>query len=100
MINEELRQLLSLLGLREIEMNLFAALWQSGPSRATALAQKMGISRTSVYDLLERLIDAGVAYETIEGNVKVFAAQRPEKIDFLVQEKEKQIKTGTKVIDE
>jgi sugar-specific transcriptional regulator TrmB len=84
-------KLLALFNLRPIEAELFSQLFANGPLSASQLAQKANISRTSVYDLLKSLVGSGLASETLKGGTKVFVATPVEKIQLLVEEKQKEI---------
>jgi len=84
-------KLLGLFNLRPIEAELFNQLFANGPMSASQLAKQARVSRTSVYDLLKRLVEAGLASEALKGSAKVFVASAPEKIQLLVEEKQKEI---------
>lgn len=84
-----IKKLLELFGLRAIEVRVYEELFAGGMQTASVLAKRIGISRTSVYDLLERLIEVGLVAETIRNRTKEFMIQPPEKIQILIEEKEK-----------
>ncbi|MFA5022421.1 MAG: helix-turn-helix domain-containing protein [Patescibacteria group bacterium] len=84
-------KLLALFNLKPIEAELFSQLFTSGLMSASQLAKQAGISRTSVYDLLKHLIEVGLVSETLKGGTKAFVAAIPEKIQLLVEEKQKEI---------
>ncbi len=86
-----IQKLLKLFGLRDIESKLYEELFQSGILTASEIAKRVGISRTSVYDLLEHLIEIGLITETIQRGTKKFIIQPPEKIQLLIEEKEKEL---------
>ncbi|MBU1164414.1 hypothetical protein KKA15_02530 [Patescibacteria group bacterium] len=91
--------LLSIFNLRKIELDLYQKLFYGGQMSATQLAKQSEISRTSVYDLLERLIEIGIVFETQKGGVKMFAACPPEKLHLLIEEKEKELKKAKIALD-
>ena len=93
-------KLLSLFNLRKIELNLYETLFYEGILSASQLAKHIGVSRTSVYDLLERLMQIGLIIETQKGGVKMFVIQPPEKIHLLIKEKEKEITIAKNVLEE
>ena len=66
-------QILNLFNLRPLEKEVFGVCLESGLIGATALAQKTGISRTSIYDILENLLKNGLIIESQKSGVKVFA---------------------------
>ena len=94
-----INQLLSQFNLREIEANLYMKLLSGGLLSATEIARQMNVSRTSVYDLLKRLVEKGLIYETLKGGVKKFAPQPPEKIKLLLDEKEQDITAAKKTLE-
>ena len=83
-----IQKLLGFFGLRDIETKLYEELFLGGTLSASEIAKRVGISRTSVYDLLERLIESGLITETLQGGSKKFIVQPPEKIQLLIAEKE------------
>lgn len=87
----EIKQLLSLFSLREIEVEIFKELFYGGVMSASKLAKQVNISRTSIYDLLKKLLQIGLISETMKDGVKMFVVQPPEKIHLLIKEKEKEI---------
>jgi len=96
----EIRKILSLFGLREVETDLYEKLFYGGTMPASVLAKQVGISRTSVYDLLKRLIDIGLIIETTNNNAKSFVVQPPEKLKLLLEEKEKAIAQAQQLLPE
>lgn len=96
----EIRKILSLFNLREIGIDLYEKLFYGGTMSASVLAKQAGISRTSVYDLLKRLIDAGLVIETIANGVKAFTIQSPEKLNLLLEEKQKTISQAQELLPE
>jgi len=96
----EIKKILSLFGLREIEINLYEKLFYGGQMSASILAKQVGISRTSVYDLLKWLIDIGLIVETTANNAKSFVVQPPEKLKLLLEEKEKAISQAQQLLPE
>jgi len=87
----KLTQLLSLFGLREIEMKLYESLFFGKEMGASELAKQAGVSRTSVYDLIKRLKDEGLVIEGQKNGTAMFSVQPPEKLQLLLAEKEKEL---------
>lgn len=94
-----MKQLLSLFNLRSIEASLYETLFYHGMMGASALAKKANISRTSVYDLLERLIELGLVIETTKAGIKMFTVQPPKKLKLLLQEKQRAIENANVTLD-
>ena len=84
-------QILNLFNLRPLEKGVFRVCLESGMIGATALAKKAGISRTAIYDILENLLKYGLIIESQKGGIKVFAVQKPEIIELLIDEKQKEV---------
>lgn len=66
---------------------------------ASQLAARINITRTSVYDLLTKLIQSGLVYETLKVGVKMFALQTPKKIALLLDEKIEKISRAQKELE-
>ena len=54
------------------ESKLYLSLLELGSASATQLIQKSGLHRAVVYDILERLIEKGLASFVIKGRKKYF----------------------------
>ena len=93
-----IKQLLKLFNLRDIESEIFAVLFYGGMMGATQIAKQVGISRTSVYDLLENLLVKGLISQTLKSGVKMFTVLPPEKLQVLIEEKEKNILSAKAVL--
>lgn len=86
--------MLSIFDLRKIEIKTFEKLFYGGKMSAGNLAKQVEVSRTSIYDLLEKLLEKGLAIEIKELNIKNFKTQSPEKIELLIGEKEEEINSA------
>lgn len=84
-----------LFNLNEVELSIYNELFYSGPLNATSLAQRINISRTSVYDHLDSLIEKGIVSESQKSGIKIFLAQPPSKIQLLLNEKKQQLNQAT-----
>lgn len=69
-------------------MELFNLLLSEGPLKAGQLGKRSGLNRTSVYDIVRKLIAKGVVRESLQGGTKVFSLFPPDKIELLIKEKE------------
>lgn len=88
------------LGLREKEIKVYLAILKLGSLPAQDIAFETGIKRTTVYLVLEKLKEIGLAGEIIEKNKKVFFAEKPEKLLKIIQEKKKEMEKEEKRIKE
>ena len=78
-------------GLSEKEAKVYLASLELGESTASDIAVKSSLSRTLVYDLLERLIELGLMSYSIKQNKKHFVASDPYELKRIIKEKEKAI---------
>jgi sugar-specific transcriptional regulator TrmB len=95
-----IKKLLELFDLRQSETLIYEELLTGETLEASALAKRAGLSRTSVYDLLEHLTAAGLVAETNQNGIKKFFAQPPENIKLLISEKEIAFNDAKQVINE
>ena len=91
-----LKKVLSGLGLGENETQVYEILLEHGPLPASRIGQIMAIPRTTTYGLLKRIIEDGLAVETLsmDGN-KVFQATPPDKVASLFKEKIDELTNST-----
>ncbi|XOU94440.1 MAG: TrmB family transcriptional regulator [Candidatus Kerfeldbacteria bacterium] len=94
-----MKQLLSLFNLRSVEASLYETLFYHGMMSASKLAKKVSVSRTSVYDLLERLVELGLVIETAKAGIKMFTVQPPKKLKLLLKEKQSAIENANTTLD-
>lgn len=87
----EIIESLEKFGLSEKEAKVYIANLELGNSLAGDIALKSDLPRTLVYDLLERLIDLGLASYAIKANKKYFQASNPEELSRILKEKQKSI---------
>ena len=80
------RNTLQPLGLSAEESDLYVLLNRLGSSDARRLAADLGIKRTSVYAMLDRLCEKGFAQQRVTKNGREYSAERPSKVR-LTQEK-------------
>ncbi len=74
------------LGLSPEESELYVLLNRRGASDARRLAAELGIKRTSVYAMLDRLCEKGFVQQRVTKNGREYLAERPQKVK-LTQEK-------------
>jgi len=89
-------------GLTKTEEKVYLALIKMGESNASEIIKKTQLHRTTVYDVLDRLIEKGVASYIIKDKVKHFSPANPSKfLDIATEEKaraEKKRELAKKVI--
>jgi len=94
------KNLLSIFNLRKVEINIYESLLRNGPMNATTIAKDIRVSRTSIYDLIEKLLKTGLITETQKSNIKLFGIVPPEKIRLLIAEKSSELeKAKSSLVD-
>jgi sugar-specific transcriptional regulator TrmB len=75
------------LGLSDKEIAIYLALLKLGTTNATSLSKEVNLKRTSVYPILEKLVEQGLAKEHIQGKKKSFEATKPDQLKRLFERK-------------
>jgi len=86
-----MKESLRKIGLTEGEIKVYIALLELGSTTSGKITKKCGISGSKVYEVLDRLIQKGLASSIIKNKVKHFEATSPERILDYLEEKGKQI---------
>jgi sugar-specific transcriptional regulator TrmB len=90
-------------GLTSTEEKVYLALLGLGLSAAADIIKKTQLHRTTVYDILDRLIEKGLVSYVIQNKVKYYSAASPSKfLDIALEEKkqaEEKQKSAKDVID-
>lgn len=77
-------------GLTKTEEKVYLALLKRGESSASDIIKKTQLHRTTVYDVLERLIEKGLAGSIIKNKIKYYSPANPSKfLDIATEEKTK-----------
>lgn len=79
------------IGLTEGEIKVYLALLELGSSSTGKITKKSGISGSKVYEVLDRLMNKGLANYVIKNNIKHFEATSPERLIDYLDEKGKEI---------
>ncbi|MFA5992680.1 MAG: helix-turn-helix domain-containing protein [Candidatus Pacearchaeota archaeon] len=85
-------QILEKIGLTKGEIKVYFSLIELGESSSGAVIIKSHVSRSKVYEILERLKEKGLASEVIKQNIRYFQAANPEVILEYIKNKEKELK--------
>jgi sugar-specific transcriptional regulator TrmB len=84
-----LNELFEQLKFNEKETKVYLALMELGSAKAVNIARKVGLNRTSVYDILEVLLQKGLISKYKKGGATFFSALEPKQlITYLDREKE------------
>jgi len=86
------------IGLTEGEAKIYVSLIGKR-SKATEIVRETGIYRINVYDILNRLIEKGLATSIIENNVKIFEITEPKNLLNILEEKKREIEEQEKIVN-
>ncbi|MFA6427217.1 MAG: helix-turn-helix domain-containing protein [Candidatus Magasanikbacteria bacterium] len=87
----QLDRLLTQIGFSKNEAKVYLSALESGPSTASKLANEAGLPRTTVYFILNALIDRGVMGKTTEQGKNKFVADPPEKLLTIITDLKTQV---------
>ncbi len=96
----DIQDVLEHAGLTKGEAKVYLALLTLGESKVGPIIKASGISRSKVYDILERLIQKHIVSKVEKRGVFLYQALPPNSLLNLVQEKEKQLKREEKLLQE
>ncbi len=80
------------IGLTDSEIKVYLALLELGSSKKGPLVKKAGITSSKVYEVMDKLIEKGLASSVIKDKVKYFNAAPPTTIRHYLKEKEEKLK--------
>lgn len=82
-------EILEKIGFTKGEIKVYFAMLELGNTTSGPIIIKSNVSRSKVYEILERLKEKGIVSESIRENTKYFQAASPERILEVIEEKEK-----------
>lgn len=98
---EKWKKYLAALGLSETEARVYLEVLKMGPSPVQEIARTVGLSRVSVYATIDALAKLGLMTSVEKGKKQVYAAEPPERVVALAENKAvnlgavvKEIKSG------
>lgn len=74
---QDIEKCLNTLGFSELERKIYLCLLENGNMSAYQIAKRIDISRSSIYNCLEHMIDKGMA-EMIPNDTAIYCAQKPD----------------------
>jgi len=86
------KKILEKLGFTNGEVKVFLSLLKIGNATTGPVVDDSGISKSKVYEILERLRKKGLVSQIIENNTKYFQSVNPQRLLELYDEKEKELK--------
>ena len=90
-MHNNLINILKDLGLSDHESAVYLASLSLGPSTVSKIAQNSGVKRTSVYPLVDSLKQKGLINIELQGWKKLYAAESPEKLKFILDDKKNKL---------
>jgi sugar-specific transcriptional regulator TrmB len=96
---EDYRQSLSEYGLSDNEINVYVTSIKLRESSAQNIAKNAELPRTTVYHILDSLIEKGLMGFVLKGSIKYFQAVKPSKIIDILDQKKKMIASVVPELD-
>ncbi len=90
-MNQHLIDFLQSLGLSEKQAKIYLACLELGKSPISKIAKKAGLKRTSIYNVIDSLLEKGFLSKYEDEKGQKFLAESPEKLKSLLQTKEKEL---------
>lgn len=98
MDKNKLRKVLEDTGFTEGESKVYLALLELGESKVGPLIKSSGVSRSKVYDILERLIVKNVVSKIEKNNIMIYQSLTPHAVLNIIRKKEKELKQEEKIL--
>jgi len=86
-----LQKILASLDLNIDERKIYLQLLHGGATGAGDLAQKLGMARPTLYDILRKLRDKGIVAQSLKHGVRHYYAESPQKLDHMLQQRIKEL---------
>lgn len=80
-------KILEEIGLTESEIKVYIALLELGSVKKGPLVKRAGITSSKIYEVMDKLIEKGLASYVVKNKVKHFTAASPSRIKDYIQEK-------------
>jgi len=76
------------IGLEEKQAKIYLACLELGETSIKEIARKSGVKRTSVYDVIDEMINSGLIKVTTKAKKKRFIASEPEELKTIIKKRE------------
>src|SRR3989344_8681159 len=100
MEEKEIRNILENLGFTSGESKVYLTLLKIGESKVGPVIKESEISRSKVYDILERLISKGVISSIRKNDILFYQALSPKFIFNYINEKQKELQQESKILEQ
>lgn len=94
---EELENFLIEIGLSEKEAKIYVFLLSVDNANASEISKKTKINRTTIYPVMDSLIETGLAEEVVKNDKNLFRALSPEKIETFIENQKIKLYEKSKV---
>ena len=86
------KKILEKLGFTQGEIKVYLALLKLGKSSSGKIVNLSEVSKSKVYEILERLTNKGIVSQIIENKIKIFQAMHPKELLNYYEKKENEFK--------
>lgn len=76
------------IGLEEKQAKIYLACLELGETAIKDIAKKSGVKRTSIYDVIDEMIDSGLIKVTTKQKKKRFVSSEPEELQTIIKKRE------------
>lgn len=87
----DIKKTLSELGLNKTKADVYLAALELGSGTAQQIADKLGIPRTTVHEILQQLVNKGLVSFVSKGRKRTYNADPPAKLKSLIKEQENKL---------
>lgn len=94
---EELENFLIEIGLSEKEAKIYVFLLSVDNANASEISKKTKINRTTIYPVMDSLVETGLAEEVVKNDKNLFRALSPEKIETFIENQKIKLYEKSKV---
>ncbi len=98
LIPDKLERALLQLKLTEKEIQTYVSLLENGKASIQDIARETGVNRVSIYAAIDELKQKGLASESRQGRRRIYAAENPEGLLDILNQKKKQISRDEDVL--
>lgn len=89
----EEKYVLKKIGLNSKEAEIYIELLKLGNSKVNEIAKRLNLPRTTIYSILNSLLQKGLVFYTIKSGIKYFEAVDPKRVLKIEEEKIKDLKS-------
>jgi len=76
------------IGIEEKQAKIYLACLELGATSVKEMAKKAGVKRTTIYDIIDEMVDSGLIKTTTKGKKKKFIASEPDELRAILRKRE------------